>query len=170
MPSYAEIMKLVGFKSKNAVAKLIDKLVDEGFVEKDSNGKLLPKNIYGEIRKLGIVEAGLPTTADEDIESLSLDELLIKNKKETYILTVKGDSMIEAGIHEGDLVIVERNNSPREGDIVIAHIDGGWTMKYFYRKNGKPYLEPANKNFDSIIPKEELRVEAIVRAVIRTYH
>ncbi len=170
MPSYAEIMRLVGFKSKNAVYKLINKLVEDGFLEKDRSGKLIPRNIFGEIRRLGVVEAGFPTLAEEDTsDSISLDQLLIKNKNSTYMLTVKGDSMIDAGIHDGDMVIAERNRNPKAGDIVIAEIDGGWTMKYFRRVGSRVYLDPANKNFDSIIPKEELKIEAVVKAVIRTY-
>ncbi|MEK7150582.1 MAG: transcriptional repressor LexA [Patescibacteria group bacterium] len=170
MPSYAEIMKLVGFKSKNAVSKLIDRLEQSGFIERDSTGKLIPQNIFGEIKKLGVVEAGFPTLAEEDTsDSISLDQLLIKNKDSTYMLTVKGDSMIDAGIHNGDMVIAERNNNPNPGDIVIAEVDGGWTMKYFRRSGNRVYLDPANKNFDSIIPKEDLKIEAVVKAVIRTY-
>src|SRR4051812_6263399 len=95
MPGYKEIMNLVGFKSKNAVYKLINKLVDEGFVEKDSNGKLTPKRLFGEVPMLGLVEAGFPTTPDEELkDTISLDEFMIDNKDATYILEVKGDSMI----------------------------------------------------------------------------
>ena len=170
MPSYAEIMRLVGFRSKNAVYKLINKLIEDGFLDKDRGGKLIPKNIFGEIKRLGVIEAGFPTIAEEDTtDSVSLDSLLIKNKDSTYMLTVKGDSMIDAGIHDGDMVIAERNQNPKAGDIVIAEVDGGWTIKYFRRVGNRVYLDPANKNFDSIIPKEELKIEAIVKAVIRTY-
>jgi repressor LexA len=77
--------------------------------------------------------------------------------------------MIEAGICEGDLVIAERTQNAREGDIVIAEVDGGWTMKYLRKKNGKPYLEPANKNFKNIYPTEELRIAAVVKGVVRKY-
>lgn len=170
LPSYAEIMSLVGFKSKNAVYKLINKLIDDGIVEKDSQGKLNPKNIFGDLRMLGLVEAGFPTPAEEELaDTMSLDEFLIDNKEATYMLTVKGDSMIEAGIQEGDMVLVERNIQPREGDIVIADVDGGWTMKYYRKKNGRVYLEPANKNYKPIYPEQELNIAAVVKAVIRKY-
>ena len=86
---------------------------------------------------LGIVEAGFPSAEEELIDTMSLDEYLIENKEASYILRVKGDSMIDAGIREGDLVIVERTNAPRVGDIVIAEVDGEWTMKYL-RKRGPP--------------------------------
>jgi repressor LexA len=170
MPSYAEIMDLLGFKSRNAVYKLINKLVDHGLVEKDSSGKLLPKNLFQEVKLLGLVEAGIPTTADEsDLDTLNLDNYLIKNRMASYLLEVKGDSMIEEGIHEGDLVIVERRDDAKDGDIVIAEVDGGFTMKYLRKKGNQIYLEPANKNYKPIYPEHDLKITAIVRGVIRKY-
>ncbi len=122
------------------------------------------------LKLLGIVEAGFPGAAEEDLaDTLSLDELLIENKEASFMLRVKGDSMIDAGIREGDMVLVERGKEPQEGDIVIAEVDGGWTMKY-YRKRGRLYfLEAANKKYKPIFPKEEMRITAVVRAVIRQY-
>jgi len=171
MPSYSEMMKVFGFKSKNAVFKLIDKLIGEGIVDKDSSGKLIPNKLFGEVRMLGVVEAGFPTIAEEDVmgDTLTLDEFLIGNKDATYMLKVKGDSMIEAGIQEGDMVLVERSNQAKIDQIVIAEVDGGFTMKYYKMKNGKPYLEPANSRLKPIYPEEELRIVAVVRAVIRKY-
>ena len=171
MPGYKEIMQLVGFKSKNAVYKLINKLVEDEVVDKDSNGKLTPLKIFGETPLLGLVEAGIPTTVDQDnTESLNIDEYLIgRNKNSTYLLEVKGDSMIDEGIREGDLVLVERRGDPKDGDIVIAEVDGGWTMKYFKKKGNTVYLKPANKNYAPIYPAYDLKVAAIVRGVIRRY-
>ncbi len=170
MPGYKEIMDLVGFKSKNAVYKLINKLVADEVLDKDSNGKLTPMKIFGEIPLLGLVEAGIPTTVDQDnSESVSLDDYLVKNKETTYLLEVKGDSMIDEGIREGDLVVVERRGDPKDGDIVIAEVDGGWTMKYFKKKGSLIYLKPANKNYSPIYPTYDLKVAAIVKGVIRKY-
>lgn len=170
MPSYAEIMELVGFKSKNAVSKLVHKLIDAGVLEKDSQGKLIPSLAAGEVPLLGLVEAGIPTTADSDmLDTLSIEEYLIPKKEKTFILEVKGDSMIEAHIDEGDLVIAERAETARDGDIVVAEVDGGWTLKYFKCKGEKVWLEPANKFLKPIYPEHELRVAAIVRGVIRKY-
>ena len=170
MPSYREIMDLLGFKSKNAVYKLVNKLIEAGILNKDSTGKLIPNNISPEVNLLGLVEAGMPSVADEStLDTLNLDNYLIKNRNSTYLLEVKGDSMIEEGIKEGDLVIVERNNNPREGDIVIAEVDGGWTMKYFRKKGNKVYLEPANKKYKPIYPENEMNISAIVKGVIRKY-
>lgn len=170
MPGYQEIMDLVGFKSKNAVYKLINKLVDEGVIDKDSKGKLTPTSLFSEVPMLGLVEAGIPTMIDDELtDTISLDEYLIPNKASTYVLEVKGDSMIDEGIKEGDLVIVERRGNPKDGDIVIAEIDGGWTMKYFKKKGNQAYLMPANKNFRPMYPQYDLKVAAIVRGVIRKY-
>lgn len=170
MPSYAEIAELVGFKSKNAASKLVHKLIDAGWLEKDAQGKIRLSLAAGEVPMLGLVEAGIPTTADSDmLDSLSIEEYLIPKKEKTFILEVKGDSMIEAHIDEGDLVIAERTETAKDGDIVVAEVDGGWTLKYFKSKNGKTWLEPANKYLKPIYPEEYLRVAAIVRGVIRKY-
>jgi repressor LexA len=177
MPVYTEIMKLVGFKSKNAVSKLIDKLISEGVLDKDSSGHLIPNKLIGEVPLLGLVEAGFPTVAEEiDLDMINIDDYLIKDKDSSYMLEVKGESMIDAGIHEGDMVIAEKVSSDgkskkevRDGDIVIAMVDGGWTMKYYRNRLGRVYLEPANKDFKPIYPEFQLEVAAIVRGVIRKY-
>ena len=171
MPSYAEIMRLVGFKSKNAVYKLINRLIDEGSVLKDKTGRLIPSRMFGEVPLLGLVEAGFPSVAEEtSLDSLSLDEYLIEKKEKTYLLEVKGDSMIDAGICEGDYVLAERGKEAKSGDIVIACVDDGWTMKYLrHDKSGKPYLEPANEKYQPIYPEQSLDIAAVVRGVVRKY-
>ena len=170
MPSYQEIMKILGFKSKNAVYKLVNKLIDAGLIEKDSTGRILPTNLFQEVKLLGLVEAGIPTTAEEEtLDTMNLDNYLIKDRNSSYLLRVKGDSMIEEGIMEGDMVIVERKSDAKDGDIVIAEIDGGWTMKYFRKKGNEVYLEPANKNYKPIYPEQDMKIRAIVQGVIRKY-
>jgi SOS regulatory protein LexA len=171
MPSYAEIMRLLGFKSKNAVYKLVNKLVGEGMLDKDSSGRLVPNKLFGEVPVLGLVEAGFPTAAEEElVDTMSIDEYLIENKEATYMLEVKGDSMIDAGIQEGDLVIAERiAREPKIGEIVIAEVDGGWTMKYFRKTGNKVWLEPANKAYKPIYPEQDLKVAAVVKGVVRKY-
>jgi repressor LexA len=169
-PNYAEIMTLLGFKSKNAVFKLVNRLKAENFLSKDDKGRLIPKNIFGQLKVLGQVEAGFPTPAEEELaDTLSLDEYLIKNKEATYMLKVKGESMIDAGIMPGDMVLVDRSQNAVDGNIVIAEIDHQWTIKYLRKKGKNVYLEPANHKFPIIHPKEELKIAAVVKAVIRKY-
>lgn len=172
VPGYKEFQTLTGFKSKNAVFKLISKLVDEGLFEKDSAGKLSMRSLFGEVPMLGVVEAGIPTSVEAGFaEGTSVEDFLLGNVKgETYMLEVKGESMIDAHIAEGDMVLVERTNQPKLGDIVIALVDGGWTMKFYKKdKKGQVYLEPANKAFKPIYPDYELDIRAVVRAVIRKF-
>lgn len=170
MPSYGEIMALCGFRSKNTAYWLVKKMIAAGVVEKDPTGRIVPKQLWGPIAVVGTVEAGWPSPAEEElIDTMSLDEYLIRNKEASFIMKVKGDSMKEAGIFPGDMVIVERGRDPKDGDIVIAEVDREWTMKYFRKRGGKIYLDPANQAYSKIIPKEELKIAAVVRAVVRRY-
>lgn len=170
MPGYREIMHFTGFKSKNAVYKLINRLVEEGLLIKDTLGRIAPGHALRGARMLGVVEAGFPSAAEEELlDVMDFDEYLTPNKESSYILKVKGDSMIDAGIQEGDMVVVERRQIYKPGQIVVASVDGEYTMKYL-RKTGERYwLEPANKKFKPIFPKGHLTVEAVVTAVVRKY-
>jgi repressor LexA len=100
---------------------------------------------------------------------MNLDEFLIEKRESTYILEVDGDSMIDAHITHGDLVIAERNTKAKNGQIVIAEIDGEWTIKFFRQEGNKVWLEPANKKYKPIYPSCELKISAIVKGVIRKY-
>lgn len=168
LPSYTEIMKLLGFKSKNAVYKLVNKLIDAGILSKDKNGKLSPNKIFGEIGLLGSVTAGLPANVEEELnETINLDDFLTEGAGSTYMLEVDGDSMIEAHIADGDWVLVERTNVAKDKEIVIAQIDGQFTMKYFRQSGTKAWLEPANKKYKPIYPENDLQIVAKVKAVVR---
>lgn len=180
MPGYKEIMELTGFRSKNAVYKLINKLVELGVVIKDARGKLSPARAIDEIPMLGLVEAGIPTIAEETVlDTLDINAFLVEDRQNSYLLEVKGDSMIEEGIKEGDMVVAEKVGGrvvAKPGDIVIAEVDGGWTMKYLRKKvSGKGgdsqgyYLEPANRNYKPIYPEYDLKIAAVVKGVIRKY-
>jgi len=170
MPTYAELMGIYGFKSKNSVFKLVKKMAEENFLHKDGQGRLLPGKLFKEIRILGLVEAGFPSAAEEELaDTMSLDEYLVKNREATFMLRVKGESMKDAGIMNGDMVLVERNTTPKDGQIVIAEVDGEWTIKYLRSQGKKPYLEPANKKFRPIYPESELKIAAVVKAVVRKY-
>ncbi len=174
MPTYSEMMKLFGFKSKNAVARVVEKLAEAGLVAKDHLGRLVPTQSFeeniGSVPMLGFVTAGFPASVEEELaDRVNLDDLLIEKKATTYMLEVDGDSMIDAHIEKGDMVLVERANQAKDGQIVIAEVDGEFTMKYFRKEGGKVWLEPANKNYQPIYPVHSLNINAVLKAVIRKY-
>ncbi len=171
LPSFSEIQNLLGYASKGGVSRLIDHLVKKGIVKRDSAGRLIPTPIFeGGIKLLGSVQAGFPSPAEEElIDVISLDDFLIHRKEASYLVKVTGDSMIEAGIMPGDLVIVERGRDPKQGDIVVAQVDGEWTMKYYYKYGREVVLKAANKKYPPIKPKQELKVGGVVISCIRKY-
>ena len=171
MPSYAEMIDLFGVKSKSVVHFWINKLIEVGILEKDEKGHLaFTKNAFG-ISIVGSVQAGFPSPEEEELRDvISMDEYLITKPESSFLLKVSGDSMTGAGIMEGDLVIIEKGRPPKTGDIVIAEVDGEWTMKYFIRKGKTIVLEAANPKYPPIKPRSELRLGGVVTAVIRKYH
>ena len=170
MPSYSEIAKLYHFNSKNAAYNLAHNFIDQNILQKDSKGRLIPGSDFLGLKMLGTVQAGFPGFATEiQGESLSLDEWLVNDHDATYLLQVNGDSMIDAGILEGDYVVVERTNDARVGDIVIAEIGDEWTMKYLRKKGNDFYLQAANENYPDIHPEGDLKIHAIVRSSVRRY-
>jgi repressor LexA len=164
------MLKLFGFKSKNAVSRVVEKLIEAGLVAKDHLGRLIPTKIFSEVPMLGFVTAGFPATVEEELaDMINLDDMLIRNKPLTYMLEVDGDSMIDAHIEKGDMVLVEKRATAKDGEIVIAEVDGEFTMKYFREKGNKRWLEPANKNYKPIYPEHSLNINAVLKAVIRRY-
>jgi repressor LexA len=170
MPSFSEIGEIVGFRSKNAVSKLVGRLEKLGVMGKDEKGRLIPGSLALSVKVLGTVEAGFPSPAEEElVDTLSFDDLLIQNREATFLLKVSGDSMSGAGILPGDMVIVDRSRTPRSGDIVIAEVDGAWTMKYLRKSGESVTLLPANPKYQPIKPKNELKIAGVVTAVVRKY-
>ncbi|PIZ87435.1 hypothetical protein COX93_01120 [Candidatus Nomurabacteria bacterium CG_4_10_14_0_2_um_filter_30_12] len=182
MPTYSEMMKLFSFKSKNAVFRVVEKLIEAGLVSKDHLGRLIPSETFEEnivnVPMLGFVTAGFPATVEEEMtDTVNLDDFLIKNKPLTYMLEVDGDSMIDAHIEKGDMVLVEKTNVAKDMQIVIAEVNGEFTMKYFRRSTTltagkvteKVWLQPANKNYKPIYPTQSLNVVAVLKAVVRKY-
>ncbi|MBP9021203.1 MAG: repressor LexA [Syntrophobacterales bacterium] len=171
MPTYSEMTALLGVRSKSVVHFWVKKLLGEGALEKDSKGFLRPLRPAFPLPLVGEIQAGFPSPAEEELRDLiSLDEYLITRPESSFLLKVSGDSMAGAGIMPGDLVIVEKGREPQSGDIILAQVDGEWTMKYFSKRGGRIILEAANEKYPPIRPKEELRVGGVITAVIRKYH
>ena len=170
MPTYAEMVEILGVRSKSVVDFWIRKLVAEGLLEKDARGFLRPCVRSLALPMVGDVQAGFPSPAEEELRDLiSLDEYLVTRPDASFLLKVSGDSMEGEGIKEGDLVIVERGRDPKNGDIILAEVDGAWTMKYFRKKGRDVVLEAANPRYPAIRPRSELKVGGVVTAVIRKY-
>jgi repressor LexA len=169
MPTYDELCLLFGFKSKNAAFKLVNKLVVEGFVEKMDKGRLKPGPHLLGLPMFSSVQAGLPTAEEEIlIDHVDLNEYLVRKPQATVLINVRGDSMIDAGIQEGDKVIVEFGASVKPGDIVVAIVDGDYTVKYYDKsKNGQIILQPGNPKYKPIIPLNTLEIFGKVIGVIR---
>ncbi len=115
---------------------------------------------------VGDVAAGFPSPAEEELRDvISFDEYLITKPGTSFLLRVSGDSMIDEGIHQGDLVVIEKGREPKSGDIVIAEVDGEWTLKFFRKKGKDVFLEAANAKYPPIRARSELRVGGVVSAV-----
>ena len=112
----------------------------------------------------GPISAGFAAPVEEQAEeTISLDQYLIRDRSSTFLLRVRGDSMIDAGIHEGDLVLVQRGAEPRVGEIVVGVLDGEYTLKRLKRENGKFFFQAENKAYPEMHPREELQVAGVVR-------
>jgi SOS regulatory protein LexA len=171
MPTYEEMLTLLAVRSKSVVYFWMNKLLQEGILERDKSGHLTFLNPIVGVPLAGGVSAGFPSPAEEELRDvISFDEYLVTKQSQSFLLKVDGDSMIGAGILPDDLVLIERDREPKTGDIVIAEVDGAWTMKYFHKKGKEVYLEAANPKYPRIKPLAEMRLGGVVTAVVRKYH
>ena len=170
MPSYSEMLTLFGYRSKNAVFGLLSRLEERGLISRSGGKIALTLKSAGTVRVLGAVRAGIPSPAEEELlDTINLEQYLVEHPDRTFMLRVNGDSMLDAGIHPGDMVLVEKGASPKQNDIVIAQVDGEWTMKYFARDGEGIRLDPANRKYRPIRPRQSLEIGGVVRSVIRKY-
>jgi len=171
MPTYTEMMALLNVRSKSAVQFWVRKLLSGGLLKKDQKGFLIPAGSFVGLPIVGNIAAGFPSPAEEELRDvIVLEDYLVTRPETSYLLKVTGDSMIGEGIREGDLVVVDRGREPQNGDVVIAEVDGEWTMKYFTKKGKSVILEAANPKYPPIKAVSELRLGGVITAVIRKYH
>ena len=179
-PSLADLALAFGVSSKNAIAKVVNILVREEQIEKDPKGriKIIDKPVADAkpepmmLPLFGPISAGPAASAEEQAEEiLNIDDLIAPARKRpnTFLLRVRGDSMIEAGIHEGDLVVVDKKEEPRINDIVVGVLDGEFTLKRLKKEKGKFYLQAENVNYPDMHAMEELQVAGVVQGMIRKY-
>jgi SOS regulatory protein LexA len=168
LPSYREILQLTGLRSTQSAQRIVHHMIEAGLVTKDRAGKLIPGRAFKEIRMIGTVRAGWPSPAEEEtVDTMDLDEYLIEKKEATAGFSVVGDSMIDAGIMEGDLALIERGRTPKDGQVVLAEVDGELTLKTYHKKGTVVRLEPANKAYPVIYPKEKGVILGVMVAVVR---
>lgn len=167
-PTVREIGNELGL-APATVHEHIEALREKGYVEK---GDLAPLNLFAaaiQLPLVGLITAGVPIEAVEDKEIIAVPANLVVDSANSYVLKVKGQSMIEDGILDGDYVIVERNPSPHNGDVVAALLDNAFaTLKRFYREPNRIRLQPANSSMDPIYVRD-ISIQGIVRAVIRQF-
>ncbi|HDQ22654.1 MAG TPA: transcriptional repressor LexA [Candidatus Uhrbacteria bacterium] len=174
-PSYREIGQHFGLSSTATVAEHIQTLQQKGYLKTDPN-EARSIEIIEETKAeaiflslAGLITAGQPIEAVEEKEKIAVPADLVKDEAKSYVLKVKGDSMIEEGIYDGDYVIVEQNESPRNGQVVVALLDNAFaTLKKFYKEANHIRLQPANSSMEPIFAKNVI-VQGVVRAVIRKF-
>ncbi len=166
LPSYSEMLKLFGLSSKKAIFDIVHRWIDEGIFKKIGT-HLSPTSKFFALPLLGLVKAGFPILAEENRDYLTLDEYLIEDPQSSFLLKVSGDSLVGAGIFDGDLVIIERKKEALNGDIVLAQIDREWTLKILEKYQGIIKLKSANPKYPPFSPHEELSIFGVVRAVVR---
>ena len=171
LPSYARLMSLLGFASKSAVKKVLERLESAGMLERTLDGDWAPSERFFE-RAIATqpVPAGTPISADADIhEQISIDRFLIDQPAKTVLIRVKGDSMVDAGIRHGDLAVVERKTEASQGDIVVAVVDDEFTLKTLARDKDGYHLLPANPNYSVIRPNGKLEIFGVLVGLVRRY-
>lgn len=172
LPSYAGISAAVGFRSKAPAQKLARRLMDGGYLQDAPGGKLAPTARFFERPLLtSTVRAGPPDAIEGALvpELVTLDSYLIEKPSQTVLLRVKGDSMTDAGILDGDLAIVRRTSTALPGDIVVAIVDDEFTVKELRLDEGKPVLVPHNRAYERIRPRAELQLYGVVQGIVRRY-
>jgi len=171
LPSYARLMSLLGFASKSAVKKVLERLEGGGMIERTPDGDWAPsERFFDRAIATQPVPAGTPISADSDVhEQITIDRFLIQQPAKTVLIRVKGDSMLDAGIHDGDLAVVERKTEATQGDIVVAVVDDQFTLKTLARDKDGYHLLPANPNYPVIRPNGKLEIFGVLVGLVRKY-
>ena len=174
-PSTREIQKHFRFASQTSVMQYLDALERKGFLDRHA-GKaralITPamKVRITDIPIYGQIPAGMATLTEQDIEGhVSLDKHSANISKNggTFALRVRGDSMIDAHILDGDIVILEDRKDVQSGDIVAALIDGETTLKRYVTEHGRPYLKAENPHYPNLTPARELKIQGVMVSLVR---
>ncbi|MCX7177062.1 MAG: LexA family transcriptional regulator [Proteobacteria bacterium] len=171
IPTQQRIADLIGF-SKAAARKLLDRLEIEGFIERtpDGDGWIPSKRFFERAMANDAVRAGAPDMIQGDAgEPFLVDQYLVRDPSRTVMIPIKGDSMIDAGIHDGDVAVIERGRPASKGDFVIAIVDNEFTLKELDIKRGQFILKPHNPAYPVIRPKGKLEIFGVLVGLARRY-
>lgn len=170
IPSYAAISALLGFSAKTAAAALVRRLEAAGYLQRTPDRRLTPTPRFFELpRSVAAVRAGLPEPAlDTSADMVSIDGLLVHKPSRTFFVPIKGDSMCEAGLLEGDTAVCEQGRHAKPGDIVVAQIDGELTIKTLLLERKRLVLKPENKAYPILRP-DPLDIIGVVTGSFRSY-
>ncbi|OGY94278.1 MAG: repressor LexA [Candidatus Komeilibacteria bacterium RIFOXYC1_FULL_37_11] len=173
-PSYREIAEHFGLSSTATVHEHIKALEDKGLItssQKAARSLEVINYRFGksiELPLAGLITAGEPIEAIETSETIAVPQSMIRDEN-SFVLKVRGESMIEDGILDGDYVIVERNFYPRNGDVVVALLDNTYaTLKKYFREKDRIRLQPANKHMKPIYSKNPA-IQGVVKGIMRTF-
>jgi len=171
IPSYSSLCGILGIASKSWVKAVLDRLAKAGFVERTPEGVWVPtREFFARPFAESAVQAGMPVSVTATHgDHYVIDEMLVHTPSLTTMIPVKGDSMINAGIRDGDVAVVEKRHLAKEGDIVVAIVDGDFTLKTLGRERGKYVLYPANPEFPVIRPQGTLEIFGVLIGLIRKY-
>lgn len=169
MPSIFELGEILGIASKKNSFNWAKKLIAAGLLGKDEKGKLFPKSLFA-IPDFGVIRAGMPIPAyAPSSDSLDLYKFILDLPGDVFSLSIRGDSMIDASIQEGDIAIIDPGKQPMDGDVVAALVDNECTLKYFYKDHKGVRLVPANPEYSIIYPESELVIQGVVIHLIRKF-
>jgi repressor LexA len=173
-PSFVEIMNGLDIKSLGAIHYYVGELEKDGVIQQQRNsGKralsILEKNLKITLPLFGVVQAGYPLEVFENSDRIEVPLNFINEKN--FVLQVRGDSMIDDHIQNGDYIIIQESVIAIDGDLVIAYIDNNATLKRFYKKNNRIELHPSNPDFDTIVvnPEDDFRIGGKLLSVLRKY-
>jgi repressor LexA len=171
IPSQQRIAELVGF-SKAAARKLLERLEAQGFLDRTPDDDAwVPAKRFFERALAGVsVPAGMPVLANDVAgEPFFVDEYLIRTPSRTAMIPIRGESMIDAGINDGDIAVVDRSLAAKAGDFVVAIVDNEFTLKELASEHGKFILRPHNKAFPVIRPQAALEIYGVMVGLVRRY-
>ncbi len=168
IPSLTELGKLWGIAGRAWTHRVVARLKEEGFLEESPGRRLKPGARFFERTVADTVRAGMPQAAnDVGHDAFAIDRFLIDRPSETELFQVRGDSMIDVGIHQGDFVVIEKTRSAMPGDIVLAFVDGEFTLKTLARDKRGFYLEAANAAYAPIRPTTDLEIHGVMVGLFR---